>query len=164
MKTAATAILFTAIIATGCTSMDSTGPETTDTSPDMEPPEQDQEESTDTSGNAPENSDTVDSVSADATVYYTSGGFQPQQVTVDEGDTVRWVNNASGGMWVGSNDHPTHTKYDGTSTREHCPNPGSDTFDQCSSGDSYSFTFNKTGEWGYHNHVAAFDKGTVTVE
>jgi plastocyanin len=69
-------------------------------------------------------------------------------------------------MWVGSNNHPTHTKYDGSSTREHCENGepvNKSVFDQCSSGEMYSFTFEKTGEFGYHNHLGAQDSGTVEV-
>lgn len=98
------------------------------------------------------------------TVYYTSDGFQPEEITIEQGDTVTWINNASNTMWVGSDQHPSHTEYDGTSLYRHCSNGESDTFDQCSSGDRYSFTFRKTGSWGYHNHESPFDTGTVIVE
>lgn len=104
--------------------------------------------------------------SSSTVVYYTSSGFEPATVTIEEGETVRWVNNASSGMWVGSDDHPRHTRYAGTSVREHCQNgdQNSAAFDQCSTGNQFSFTFEKTGEWGYHNHVAPGDTGTVVVE
>lgn len=98
------------------------------------------------------------------TVYYTSQGFQPQEITIQKGDTVTWINNASSAMWVATNQHPSHTEYDGTSLYRHCSNGQSDTFDQCSEGDEYSFTFQKIGEWGYHNHRSPFDEGTVVVE
>lgn len=97
-------------------------------------------------------------------VYYTESGFEPSVKRIDQGDTVTWVNNASQAMWVGSDNHPSHTKYSGTSVYQHCSNGESDTFDQCSEGDSYSFTFEKTGEWGYHNHRSPFDEGTIVVE
>ncbi|MFB6242310.1 MAG: plastocyanin/azurin family copper-binding protein [Candidatus Nanosalina sp.] len=99
------------------------------------------------------------------TVYYTSSGFQPSELTIQQGETVVWVNNASRSMWVASAMHPTHTQYAGTSLAEHCNNGDQNTaaFDQCSSGDRFSFTFEKTGTWSYHNHEFAAHTGSVTV-
>lgn len=65
-------------------------------------------------------------------------------------------------MWVASAVHPTHSQYDGTSQNQHCP--GGSTFDQCGTGSTYSFTFEKTGEFGYHNHALAGHRGTVVVQ
>jgi len=73
------------------------------------------------------------------------------------------VNQSTLDMWVGSDEHPTHTEYDGTKKDDHCPNPTNTVFDQCSSGDSYTFTFTKAGTWGYHNHKVKEDTGTVVV-
>lgn len=100
------------------------------------------------------------------TITYGPNGFSPTNVTVKAGTTVTWVNNGGGRMWVGSNDHPTHTRYDGTSTGDHCANgtaTSASVFDQCGAGSSFSFTFTKAGTWNYHNHAAASDHGTVTV-
>jgi plastocyanin len=99
-------------------------------------------------------------------VYLTASGFQPSELTIEQGETVTWINNASGPMWVGSDRHPTHTQYEGTTLSEHCQNgdQSSAAFDQCSTGDRFSFTFEKTGEWGYHNHENAGQTGTVIVE
>ena len=99
-------------------------------------------------------------------VRLTGSGFSPQTITVEQGETVTWINEANGVMWVGSDVHPTHTEYAGTSVREHCQNGDqtSAAFDQCSTGDQFSFTFEKTGEWGYHNHVSSSEEGTVIVE
>jgi len=101
-----------------------------------------------------------------ATVRYQNGQFSPQTVTIETGDTVKFVNQGDGDMWVGSDQHPTHTEYDGTSLSEHCQDGDatSRVFDQCSSGDTYTFTFEKNGEWDYHNHVNASAGGTVVVE
>lgn len=109
----------------------------------------------------------VENISQNTTehkVYYTADGFEPESITIEQGDTVTWVNNVSSEMWVGSDNHPSHTQYDGTSVVRHCSGGESDTFDQCSTGEEYSFTFTKTGEWGYHNHRSPFDTGTVVVE
>lgn len=99
-------------------------------------------------------------------IYLTGSGFQPSDITIEKGETVTWINNASNAMWVASDQHPSHTGYAGSTLYEHCQR-GDQTgaaFDQCSSGDEFSFTFEKTGEWGYHNHKRAVQGGTITVE
>jgi hypothetical protein len=70
-------------------------------------------------------------------------------------------------MWVASANHPSHTAYNGTSLREHCPDTANSAFDECSAtaaGTSWSFTFDKTGSWGFHNHVNASEYGKVIVQ
>lgn len=103
-----------------------------------------------------------------ALVTYTDGGFSPATTNVKVGDTVRFVNNSSRGMWVGADDHPTHTKYDGTSTREHCDNGRTTggSFDMCRQGvpgEFWEFTFTKAGSFAYHNHAQASHGGTIIV-
>jgi|TARA_Y100000310_G_scaffold345866_1_gene471937 plastocyanin len=97
-------------------------------------------------GNAPTEPQTV-------TVTYTSDGFSPKTVTINAGDTVRFVNESSGGMWMASNNHPTHTIL-----------PSFDHKKSVGNGETYEFTFTETGSWGYHNHVNAGKGGTVIVE
>lgn len=99
---------------------------------------------------------------AGAVVAYTDVGFAPQTVTIKKGQSVTFVNKTSSGMWVASGPHPVHTAYDGTSRAEHCP--GTSSFDQCATGDMYTFTFDKPGTWKYHNHVSSGDTGTVIVQ
>ena len=112
--------------------------------------------------NAPNESENKDGEAA-ATVTYQDGSFSPQTVTIQQGQSVRFVNEGDGQMWVGSDQHPTHTQYDGTSVNEHCEG-GVSSFDQCTTGQTFTFTFEKSGEWGYHNHVNASAGGTVIVE
>lgn len=102
------------------------------------------------------------------TVTYTDQGFSPASVTVAEGQTVTWVNRSSGNMWVASGVHPTHALYDGTNANTHCAAgyAGGTPFDECAAigaGASYSFTFTKTGDWKYHNHMSTGDTGEVIV-
>lgn len=100
------------------------------------------------------------------TITYDGSRFSPANVTVPVGTTVTWTNQSGGRMWVGSDDHPTHTRYDGTSTGEHCANgapTGPEVFDQCSATASFSFTFTKPGTWAYHNHANSSARGSVTV-
>lgn len=100
------------------------------------------------------------------TVIYGANGFSPASVTIKKGDTVTFVaTSGSGRMWVASDQHPSHQGYSGTSKSEHCvagysPAP----FDQCTNDTSFSFTFGKTGTWGYHNHSNAGDSGVVVVQ
>lgn len=101
-------------------------------------------------------------------VTYTDNGFSPKTVTIKTGEVLRFVNQSSRPMWVASAFHPTHEKYDGTTTSEHCSG-GVDTtgtLDECRGaavGESWDFTFTKEGMWGYHNHLSASDTGSVTV-
>jgi len=100
------------------------------------------------------------------TIYLTESGFQPSDLTIEQGETVNWINNASNSMWVASDQHPSHTNYADSTIYQHCQR-GDQTeaaFDQCSSGEEFSFTFEKTGEWNYHNHDRAVQGGTVTVQ
>lgn len=103
------------------------------------------------------------------TVTYTDAGFSPKSVNIAVGDTVRFVNNSGTAMWVGVDEHPTHTSYDGTTTRDHCAD-GVNTngsFDQCArseAGASWSYTFTKAGSFDYHNHTRAADGGTIIVQ
>jgi len=105
---------------------------------------------------------------APATVTYTDTGFSPTSITVAEGQSVTFTNQSSESMWVASNQHPSHTGYDGTNRSAHCAASytGTTPLDECAAaptGGSYTFTFTKTGSWGYHNHANASMAGTIIV-
>ena len=98
-----------------------------------------------------------------ATVIYTDDGFVPSSVSVPVGGTVTFLDQSTAHeMWIGSDEHPTHTQYDGTNKDNHCPNNGT-AFDQCGAGATYSFTFTKAGTWGYHNHKEDDHRASVIV-
>jgi plastocyanin len=87
------------------------------------------------------------------TISYTNNGFQPSDLgTINVGDKVTFMNNSSGQMFVASDPHPSHTNYPEFESSSLGP------------GQSYSFTFQKTGTWGFHNHNNSSHKGTVTVQ
>ncbi|MEX2436820.1 MAG: hypothetical protein WD471_01495, partial [Candidatus Paceibacterota bacterium] len=103
---------------------------------------------------------------SDNLVIYSSSGFSPGELTVEVGETVTFINESSQGMWVATDLHPTHRNYSGTSLSEHCKDGESNTFDACRdipSGESWIFTFDKPGEWSYHNHSSARDTGVIIV-
>ena len=86
-------------------------------------------------------------------VSYTESGFDPTSLEIHLGDTVRWVNQGDKLMWVASDIHPTHKLF-----------PEFDHKRAVGSGSFYEFTFEKLGDWTYHNHVSANHLGTITVE
>ncbi|MSU55515.1 MAG: hypothetical protein EXS46_03195 [Candidatus Taylorbacteria bacterium] len=96
--------------------------------------------------------------------YTDANGFTPENLTLKVGDTVKFVNSSTGKMWVGVDEHPTHTEYDNTTLKEHCAVGATLSFDQCGDGKEYSFTFTKAGSWDYHNHSRSNMRGTVVVK
>lgn len=108
--------------------------------------------------------DSPDSSAGENTVAYTGSGFQPSTITIEQGETVTWVDRSGGQMWVATDVHPSHTVYPGSSIQDCGTSQEEQMFDQCEAGDSYSFTFEETGEWDYHNHRNARHGGTVVVE
>ena len=109
-----------------------------------------------------ENNDTAIRIPNEV-VMYTDKGFSPSTITIKQGTKVTFVNNTTNKMWVASDEHPTHTEYDGKTKTEHCPDTLGTAFDQCASGSTYTFTFNKVGSFDYHNHSVASDGGKVIV-
>lgn len=103
----------------------------------------------------------------DVAVDYTDSGFEPQTVTIAIGDTVRFVNQSSGGMWVASDNHPTHREYPGSDISSCDDSAERDLiFDQCESapaGNFWEYTFFEEGSWDYHNHADSSHGGTVVV-
>ncbi len=90
---------------------------------------------------------------AAAVIKYTDNGFVPKSVTIKKGETVEWDNETTDSMWVASSPHPQHTDY-----------PGFDQLKGAGKGESYSFTFDKAGNWKYHNHLDPKDYGVVIVQ
>jgi plastocyanin len=183
MNTKAIAVLGLVLLVSGCTSstqsMDGAAEETSETeaqSPEEQTPGESSEDTTSgtdsetsSSASTEESSSTQDSSASsesENTISYTSSGFEPSTITTEPGESITFVDQTGNGVWVGSNNHPMHRNYDGTSTREHC-NGGQrvgNPFDSCSAVSRFSFTFDETGEYGYHNHLGPGDQGTVVVE
>lgn len=88
-----------------------------------------------------------------ASVEYTPNGFVPKSITVKVGTTVTWTNKDTDDVWVASAPHPQHTDL-----------PGFDALKGYKTGESYSYTFTKAGNWKYHNHLDPKNFGAVVVE
>lgn len=86
-------------------------------------------------------------------VSYTDSGFSPKTLTVKNGESVTFLNNSSGRMWVASDPHPAHTDL-----------PGFDELAAVGPGEAWSYTFTKIGTHGYHNHANHTMTGTIFVQ
>ena len=95
-------------------------------------------------------------------IVYDGHSFTPGSVTVLLGGSVSFTSTA-GDMWVASDPHPLHEGYSGIPQSKHCPDPHGTAFDQCSAGKNFTFTFEKTGAWGYHDHINDDVGGVVYV-
>lgn len=100
-------------------------------------------------------------------VSYTDSGYSPSTIKIKKGETVTFKNESSRSMWPASDVHPTHRVYSGTSIEEHCPDTSGTAFDACKGylpGESWSFRFDKVGNWRYHDHLNPSATGTIIVE
>ena len=101
------------------------------------------------------------------TVMITDSGFSPQSLTINRGDTVKWLNDGSSPSWPASAMHPTHRVYPGSDIEKCGTNEEEGIFDACTGiepGQSWSFTFNEVGTWRYHDHLHAQLYGTIVVQ
>ncbi|MBX4189844.1 cupredoxin domain-containing protein [Candidatus Parcubacteria bacterium] len=94
-------------------------------------------------------------------ITYNDSGYSPATINVPLGATVTWKNNSTHGMWTAADPHPIHNSYPEGGG---CINSDFDACKQIQPGQSWSFTFNQKGSWGYHNHAKSADKGVVVVQ
>ena len=94
-------------------------------------------------------------------VTYINSGYSPTTLKIKKGETVIFKNESSQSMWTASGAHPTHRIY---------PTTGGclgSTFDACAGiqpGNIWSFKFDISGTWKYHNHLNPGDTGTIDVQ
>jgi len=81
-----------------------------------------------------------------------AGGFTPAAMTVAPGTKVTWIALDDSQPFVASNPHPLHTDQPGLQSGT------------LGMGESFSYTFTQSGTWGYHNHNATTQTGSVTVQ
>jgi plastocyanin len=94
------------------------------------------------------NAQTQSNVPATGTINIFNMLFTPSQISIRKGGTVTWTNN----------DKTTHTVVDDL-TNVGGPNSGN-----IAPGESYSFTFNKTGSFQYHCRIHPSMRGTIVVK
>ena len=101
------------------------------------------------------------------TIEIISSGFSPNEITISVGETVTWINRDTEEHWPASAMHPTHTRYPGSDIQKCGTSEEDIIFDACRGippGESWSFTFNEAGSWGYHDHIVNGLFGKIIVE
>lgn len=99
-----------------------------------------------------------DSAASSVIVNYDGESFTPKTIEVAAGTKVAFLNASSSErpLYIASDPHPTHENYPGLDAGAiggGNPKPG----------DNQSFTFEKTGTWGCHDHNFPSATGTVKV-
>ncbi len=89
---------------------------------------------------------------ADNIIHITDVGFVPSKLEIEQEMTVEFENIGKNPHWPASNIHPTHEIYS-----EFDPK------DVIQPGESWSFTFDKAGEWRFHDHAYPEFIGTIIV-
>ncbi|MEK6834736.1 MAG: hypothetical protein AABX61_00550 [Nanoarchaeota archaeon] len=102
------------------------------------------------------------------TIEFTNGGLNPSDLIINQGDKITWLNKDDSGTeyWPASAMHPTHTVYPGSDIKKCGTSEEKNIFDLCrglKQGESFSFTFNEKGIWGYHDHLNPKLHGKITV-
>jgi len=87
------------------------------------------------------------------TVTYTDEGYSPKDLTIDIGDTVEFENSSSRPVWIIAGDDLA-AQFLPELNAEKNYNPG----------ETYSFTFDKSGVWTYRNKLEPSEAGTITVK
>lgn len=83
----------------------------------------------------------------------TSKGYEPSRVVLEKGDTVLWKNESGEFHWPASDIHPTHKIYSEFDSQS-----------PVGPGELWAFTFERVGEWQYHDHLRANRKGNIIVK
>lgn len=84
-------------------------------------------------------------------ITFNSSGFEPSELTVKKGTIITITNNSSNDIQFSSDDHPSHLENNEMNLKVLSP------------GESTSYTPQKVGKWGFHDHLNDTKTGTITV-
>jgi plastocyanin len=113
--------------------------------PQSNAPQLSQETSTSARRNAAPASEIV-------SIVLTETGYEPQNITIEQGTTISFTTTTGRPHWPASNLHPTHDEYSEFDPMEPVP-----------ADESWSFTFDKAGDWTFHDHLRAYFTGEIVV-
>ena len=85
-------------------------------------------------------------------ITLTKDGFVPDTVTIKKGDAITFKSTIGSLYWPASNLHPSHLLY-----AEFDPQL------PLQPNDTWSFVFDQAGEWKFHDHLAPYFTGVITV-
>lgn len=80
-------------------------------------------------------------------------GFEPARVRVSLGTKIVFSTSRPYKFWPASNPHPSHDLY-----------PEFDPKDPISASSTWDFVIEKSGVWGYHDHIRSYYTGVVYVQ
>lgn len=78
--------------------------------------------------------------------------YRPAEIYVKRGTKVTFINKYDSARWPASDLHPTHTLYSEFDPKR-----------PLTSGEAWSFVFEKAGDWTMHDHLAPYITGMITV-
>jgi len=96
-------------------------------------------------------------------VVLTDKKFIPDEIYIQLGDTITWINTGTRKHWPASDAHVTHGDYPQTSERD-CLGSLFDVCRGLSPSEEWSFIFGFEGDWAYHDHIFPEITGTIFVE
>ena len=99
-------------------------------------------------------------------IRITESGFEPNNIEINIGERITFINEKESEAWPASDAHPTHTFYPGSSIRLCGTSKQSEIFDACrgfAKGESWTFTFIQRGTWKYHDHLDSGTRGVIAV-
>jgi plastocyanin len=89
----------------------------------------------------------------EAAIVLTEDGFIPRDILISPGTKVTFTSTRENQFWPASNTHPSHGIF-----------PDFDPKRPLESDESWSFTFDRVGNWGYHDHIRSYFTGIIYVE
>lgn len=98
----------------------------------------------------------------DVTITYTDDGFSPSDLTVKQGTRVRFLNKSTAAFWPAVGVHPTHTLYPEKEPTD-CLGSAFDACQDLAPGEYFDFSFYYIGSWPFHDHLRAYNTGTINV-
>ena len=90
--------------------------------------------------------------SGEVVIEMTSDGYIPDEIKITKGTKVTFKNSDTFYHWPASDLHPSHNQYSDFDPRK-----------TIEPGQSWSFVFDKVGEWGMHDHISPYMLGKITV-
>lgn len=85
-------------------------------------------------------------------IILTENGFLPNEITIKNGDKIKFSTNTNKPFWPASDLHPTHGIY-----------PEFDPLKPIDPDKSWTFQFLKSGRWKFHDHLSSEFRGSITV-
>jgi plastocyanin len=85
-------------------------------------------------------------------VAYDGKAYSPKTTDIKVGDIVIFRNKSTGSFWPASAPHPSHTDY-----------PELDAKKAITAGGKFEFTFDKAGNWRFHDHLNPTAFGSINV-